>query len=70
MLNSAAEAGAMADGLLEEGVYAIAFTHPVVPRDAPRIRLQISAGRSEDDLERAAVAFDTVRARHEPAPAR
>jgi glycine C-acetyltransferase len=47
----------MARLLLEDGVYAAGFSHPVVPRGQARIRAQVSAAHSEDDLRRAAEAF-------------
>jgi glycine C-acetyltransferase len=49
--------------LLEEGVYAIAFSYPVVPRGQARIRTQLSAGHTAEDVETAAQAFAAVRAR-------
>ena len=50
-------------GLLEEGVYAVAFSYPVVPRDRARIRTQMSAALTDDDLELALAAFARVKAR-------
>lgn len=47
----------MADKLLEEGIYVIGFAFPVVPRGKARIRTQISAAHSPEDLDRAAEAF-------------
>jgi len=47
--------------LLEHGVYAIGFFYPVVAKGAARIRTQVSAGHSEDDLEEAVQAFVRVR---------
>ena len=50
----------MAEALLEEGIYVIGFTFPVVPRGKARIRVQISAGHSTDDIDRALSAFAKV----------
>src|ERR671910_346745 len=61
MIGDAAEAGAMADRLLAEGIYVRAFSFPVVPRGKARIRTQMSAAHTRDDLDRAIGAF--VRAR-------
>ena len=49
-----------ADGLLKEGIYAIGFFYPVVPKEQARIRVQISAGHSTADLDRALAAFEKV----------
>ena len=53
-------AGEMARRLLEEGIYVIAFSYPVVPRGQARIRVQISAMHTREDLERAVAAFTRV----------
>jgi glycine C-acetyltransferase len=50
----------MADRLLEEGIYVIGFAFPVVPRGKARIRVQLSAAHSREDLERALDAFVRV----------
>ncbi len=50
MLGDAALAGKMADRLLEKGIYAIGFSYPVVPMGAARIRFQMSAGHSEEQV--------------------
>ena len=47
----------IADALLERGVYVIAFSYPVVPMGKARIRVQISAGHSADDIAACAQAF-------------
>lgn len=49
-----------ADGLLKEGIYAIGFFYPVVPKEQARIRVQISAGHSKADLDKALAAFEKV----------
>jgi glycine C-acetyltransferase len=60
MLGDAALATKMADRLLEEGVYVIGFSYPVVPQGEARIRVQVSAGHTLDQLRRAAGAFEKV----------
>lgn len=50
----------MADRLLDEGIYVIGFSFPVVPRGKARIRVQISAAHSEADIDRALAAFRKV----------
>ena len=62
MIGDAARATRMADLLLEKGVYVIGFSYPVVPVGKARIRIQVSAAHSREDLETAATAFATVRA--------
>jgi glycine C-acetyltransferase len=61
MLGDAALAGRMAEKMLDEGVYVIGFSHPVVPQGKARIRVQISAAHSRQDLDYAAQAFRRVR---------
>jgi glycine C-acetyltransferase len=62
MIGDAAEAGRMAELLLERGVYVIGFSYPVVPEGAARIRVQLSAAHSTEDVERAVAAFAAARA--------
>ena len=62
MIGDAARASRMADLLLEKGVYVIGFSYPVVPVGKARIRIQVSAAHSREDLQTAATAFATVRA--------
>jgi glycine C-acetyltransferase len=50
----------MARRLLDEGIYVIGFSYPVVPRGQARIRVQISAMHTRDDLEKAVAAFGRV----------
>jgi glycine C-acetyltransferase len=50
----------MAEKLLEEGIYVIPFSYPVVPKGLARIRTQISAGHSSEDIEKAIAAFTKV----------
>ncbi|RVX45304.1 2-amino-3-ketobutyrate coenzyme A ligase [Nonomuraea polychroma] len=61
MIGDAAEAGAMADRLLDLGIYVIGFSYPVVPHGQARIRVQLSAAHSEADVERAVQAFIQAR---------
>ena len=60
MLGEAALAGRMAERLLEEGVYVIGFSYPVVPKGQARIRTQMSAALSRAQLEQALEAFARV----------
>jgi glycine C-acetyltransferase len=50
----------MADKLLEEGIYVIGFSFPVVPKEQARIRVQISAAHTQEDLNKAISAFTKV----------
>jgi glycine C-acetyltransferase len=61
MIGDAAQAGRMAERLLEKGVYAIGFSYPVVPQGKARIRVQVSAAHTREDLEFAINAFTSVR---------
>jgi len=60
MLGDAKVAGEMAQRLLAEGVYVTAFSFPVVPKGAARIRTQMSAAHSDDDIDTAVTAFTKV----------
>jgi glycine C-acetyltransferase len=62
MIGDAALAGRMAATMLEKGVYVVGFSYPVVPQGKARIRAQVSAAHSQDDLERAVKAFVETRA--------
>jgi glycine C-acetyltransferase len=62
MIGDAARATQMADRLLDKGVYVIGFSYPVVPVGKARIRTQVSAAHSREDLQLAADAFAAVRA--------
>ena len=61
MIGDAVEAAALADRLLTEGIYVRAFSYPVVPRGKARIRTQMSAAHSREDLDQAITAFDKAR---------
>jgi len=54
-------ASAVADAMLADGIYVIAFSYPVVPQGKARIRVQLSAAHSEDDVRRCAEAFVNAR---------
>ena len=60
MLGDAKLAGAMAERMLAVGVYVIGFSYPVVPHGAARIRIQVSAALSDDDLDFAIDKFGAV----------
>ena len=60
LLGSATLAVEMARRLLDEGVFVVAFSYPVVPRDQARIRTQMSAAHTREDLEMAVDAFERV----------
>ncbi|MEU9612082.1 MULTISPECIES: glycine C-acetyltransferase [Streptomyces] len=62
MIGDAAKASRMAELLLERGVYVIGFSYPVVPQGAARIRVQLSAAHSTEDVDRAVQAFVGARA--------
>ena len=60
MLYDAKLAQKMARQLFEKGVYVVGFFYPVVPKDQARIRVQISAAMSINDIEKAVNAFEEV----------
>ncbi|WP_033341132.1 glycine C-acetyltransferase [Catenuloplanes japonicus] len=62
MIGDAATADRLAQQLLTHGVYVIAFSYPVVPQGKARIRVQLSASHSTEDVERAVTAFVSARA--------
>jgi glycine C-acetyltransferase len=61
MLGDAVLAQKMSQELLKNGVYAIGFFYPVVPKGKARIRTQLSAAHSFDDLDKAIKAFSLAR---------
>ncbi|MPZ82637.1 MAG: glycine C-acetyltransferase [Actinophytocola sp.] len=61
MIGDAALAGRMADLLLAQGVYVVGFSYPVVPHGKARIRTQMSAAHTTEDVNRAVDAFITAR---------
>jgi len=57
MIGDARKATALADRLLEKGIYVIGFSFPVVPRGEARVRVQLSAAHTEADVTKAIEAF-------------
>jgi glycine C-acetyltransferase len=57
MLGDAIVAQKMSQRLLELGIYAVGFFYPVVPKGKARIRVQISAGHTRENLDKAVAAF-------------
>ena len=57
MLGDAAKAAAVAKAMLDDGIYVIAFAYPVVPQGKARIRTQVSAAHTHDQLRQAALSF-------------
>jgi len=64
MIGDARIATQMAKDLLEEGIYVIGFSYPVVPKGQARIRVQLSADHRADQIERAVQAFVAIGRRH------
>ena len=60
MLGDARLAGQMASALMDEGVYVTGFSYPVVPKGKARIRTQMCAGHTDDDVDNAIEAFTKV----------
>ena len=60
MLGDAQLAGQMADALLAQGVYVIGFSYPVVPKGRARIRTQMSAAHTPEQIDQAIAAFTRV----------
>lgn len=60
MVGDASIASTMADALLQRGVYVVSFSYPVVPRGQARIRTQMSAGHTREQLDTAIAAFKDV----------
>jgi glycine C-acetyltransferase len=60
LLGDAKLAGAFAEGMLAEGVYVVGFSFPVVPHGQARIRTQMSAAHTTEQLDKAMAAFATV----------
>jgi glycine C-acetyltransferase len=61
MFGDAMQASVVAQRLWDAGVYAVAFSFPVVPHGQARIRVQLSASHSDDDIDRAVKAFIAAR---------
>jgi len=60
MLGDARKATELAQGLLAEGIYVIAFSYPVVPKGQARIRVQLSAEHTDAQVDQAVAAFAKV----------
>ncbi len=60
MLGDAKLAGDIAAAMLQEGIYVVGFSYPVVPQGKARIRVQLSAAHSEEQIDRAVAAFTRV----------
>ncbi|MCY1061912.1 glycine C-acetyltransferase [Nannocystis sp. SCPEA4] len=60
MLGDARLAGEFAAQMLDEGIYVVGFSYPVVPKEQARIRVQLSAGHQPEHVERAIAAFSAV----------
>ena len=65
MFYDAPTSAAIADELLERGIYVISFSYPVVPKGEARIRVQMSAAHSREQLDRAIDAFTEVATAHD-----
>nr|WP_258096135.1 glycine C-acetyltransferase [Salinibacter sp. 10B] len=65
MLYDAKTSGAIAEELLDRGIYVISFSYPVVPKGEARIRVQMSAAHSKEQLDRAIDAFAEVAREHD-----
>ena len=60
MIGDAKLASDMASAMLEEGIYVIGFSYPVVPKGEARIRVQLSAGHTTENVDQAIMAFTKV----------
>jgi glycine C-acetyltransferase len=61
MLGDAKKAKDMAEVMLKEGIYVIAFSYPVVPEGTARIRVQISSEHTKEDIDKLVAAFTKAR---------
>jgi glycine C-acetyltransferase len=61
MIGDATRAGRMAEYLLERRIYVVAFSYPVVPMGKARIRIQVSAAHTKEQLSRAAELFAGIK---------
>ena len=64
MLENAQLAQDVAGDMLDEGIYVIGFSYPVVPKGAARIRVQISAAHNRQHLDQAIQAFVKIGKKH------
>ncbi|PRD37056.1 UNVERIFIED_CONTAM: Gcat [Trichonephila clavipes] len=60
MISKEHQAVVMANGMLERGIYVIGFTYPVVPKNKARVRVQLSASHTDQDIEKAVDSFCEV----------
>ena len=65
MLGDAKLAQDIASDMLDEGIYVIGFSFPVVPKGEARIRVQISAAHSNEHLDKAIAAFIIIGKKHQ-----
>ena len=68
MVYDAQTSARMAEALLDRGIYVVSFSHPVVPTGEARIRVQLSAAHSRDQIDRALDAFTDVARQHDLLP--
>ena len=68
MVGDEVKAARLSEQLVELGVYAVSFSYPVVPRGTARIRTQMSAAHSTEDVECAVEQFAAARAALEATP--
>ncbi len=64
MLGDAKLAGQMADDILKDGIYVIGFSFPVVPKGQARIRVQLSAAHTNEQIDKAVAAFIKAGKKH------
>ena len=64
MLGDARLAQDIAQDMLDEGIYVIGFSFPVVPKGQARIRVQLSAAHTREHVDRAIEAFTKIGKRH------
>jgi glycine C-acetyltransferase len=60
MIGDAKLASDMASAMLDEGIYVIGFSYPVVPKGEARIRVQLSAAHTTENVDQAIMAFTKV----------
>ena len=60
MIGDAKLAGEMSNQLLEQGIFVIGFSYPVVPKDQARIRTQLSAAHTDEQIDKTIDAFASV----------
>ena len=60
MLGEAKKAKSMAEAMLKDGIYVVAFSFPVVPEGIARIRVQISSDHTKEDIDKLVAAFQRL----------